>query len=246
MGVKGFLFVLCLIMPVWVSAQIDSVSVALERIRACREDSLKIAYGDAIPDFLKNTAFGSCQGKVPVKFLGYKYCTNADAELFSWAIPLEKGLAYYNWFRMKEGNQVYFLRTLPGEKSDIPPYLFYDFLAFESNRRPYFVLLGWAQTPHSNQKAALIARFDRGGKVNFKSRLMRNGKSRSSSITFEYAKEGSMMLKHDKKGKRIIFDRLVPLDKKYEGFFMFYGPDGTNDALILKKGEWIYTSEVKR
>lgn len=75
---------------------------------------------------------------------------------------------------------------------------------------------------------------------------MRKGQSRSASLAFEYAKEGSMMLKQDKKGKRIIFDNLVPIDKKYEGFFMFYGPDGTNDALVLKKGEWLYMSNVKR
>ena len=228
-------------------AQIDSVAVRLERIKACADDSVKVVYADGIPALLEKTAFGSFRGAAAVKYLGYKYCTNADAELFSWAVPLAEGLAYYNWFRLKEGNRVYLLRTLPGrETAEVPPYLFYDLLAFESGKREYFVLLGWAQTPNSNRKAALIARFGTGGKVHFNFKLMRKGKSRSASLAFEYAKEGSMMLKHDKKGKRIIFDHLVPIDKKYEGFFMFYGPDGTNDALVLKKGEWLYMDNVKR
>lgn len=227
-------------------AQTDSVAVRLERIKACTDDSVRIAYADEIPAMLEKTAFGSFQGAAPVKFLGYKYATNADAELFSWTVPLTGGLAYYNWFRFKEGNRVYLLRTLPGEESDVPPYLFYDLLAFESVKREYFVLLGWAQTPHSNRKIVLIARFGTGGKVFFNTKLLRKGKSRSASLSFEYAKEGSMMLKHDKKGKRIVFDHLVPFDKKYEGFFMFYGPDGSNDALQLKKGEWLYMDNVKR
>lgn len=227
-------------------AQLDSVAVRLERIKTCENDSLRLLYADGIPELLKNTVFGSNQGVKPVKFLGYKHCVNADVELFSWTVPLSTGLAYYNWFRFKEGERVYVLRTLPGGKEEVPPYLFYDLLAFKSDGREYFVLLGWAQTATSNQKAVWIARFDNGGKINFKSCLMRKGKSRSASLTFEYAKEGSMMLKHDKKGKRIIFDHLVPIDKKYEGFFMFYGPDGDNDALILKKGEWLYQEGVKR
>lgn len=67
-----------------------------------------------------------------MKYLGYKYDTKADVELFSWAIPLTGGLAFYNWFRFKDGKRVYLLRTLPGEETEMPPYLFYDLLAFES------------------------------------------------------------------------------------------------------------------
>lgn len=227
-------------------AQTDSVAVQLERIKACTDDSIKVAYADGIPAMLEKTAFGNFRGTAPVKYLGYKYGTNADVELFSWAVPLSGGLAYYNWFRLKEGKRTYLLRTLPGEETDVPSYLFYDLLAFESDGKQYFALLGWAQTSNSNRKAVIIARFGSGGKVYFNSRLMRKGKSRSASLAFEYAREGSMMLKHDKKGKRIIFDHLVPTDKKYEGFFMFYGPDGTNDALILKKGMWQYMDDVKR
>lgn len=230
-----------------VQAQIDSVAMHLQKIKACPEDSLKIKYADRIVDFLAQTAFGTYPVSAPVKYLGYKQCSNAEVELFSWSIPLEQGLAYYNWFRFKGNGKTYYLRTLPGgEKESVPAYLFYDLLAFESNQREYFVLLGWAQTRKSNRKAIWIARFDRNGTVNFKSRLMRKGKSRSASLAFEYSREGGMMLKHDSKGKRIIFDHLAPIDPKYEGYFMFYGPDGSYDALELKKGEWWWEENIKK
>lgn len=227
-------------------AQIDSVGTRLLKIKDSDNDSLKVAYADEIPGLLEKTEFASYLKTNPVKYLGYKHCSNSETELFSWSIPLTTGVAYYNWFRFKEENKSYFLRVLPGEKTDIPPYYFYDLLAFKSDKRDYFVLLGWAQNPESNKKAICIARFDKGGEINFKSKLIRRGNKTASSFVFEYAKDGSMVLKYDKKGKRIIFDRLAPIDKKYEGYFMFYGPDGSNDALILKKGEWLYEEDVKR
>lgn len=135
-------------------AQIDSVcSAARTDQMACSEDSVKVAYAGEIPAMLEKTAFGSFRGAAPVKYLGYKCSADAGAELFSWAIPLTKGLAYYNWFRFKDGNRVYLLRTLPGEETEVPPYLFYDLLPFKSGGKEYFVLLGWAQTPNSNRKS---------------------------------------------------------------------------------------------
>ncbi len=47
-----------------------------------------------------------------------------------------------------------------------------------------------------------------------------------------------MTLKQNKGGKRIIFDHLVPVGRKYEGRFAFYGPEAFYDALILRGGEW--------
>ena len=33
-------------------------------------------------------------------------------------------------------------------------------------------------------------------------------------------------------------------DPKYEGYFMFYGPDASCDALVLKKEEWWYEENL--
>lgn len=243
---KFFVFIICLLLAGGVKAQIDSVARCLEKIKAATDDSSRVAYADGIADMLRKTTFGSYNVAAPVKFMGYKRCSNAEAELFAWSVPLEKGVTYYNLIRFKDKKTDYYLRSLPGEENSYPPYLFYDLLSFENNKKEYFVLLGWAQTPNTNQKIACIARFETNGKINFKSKLLRRGKSRSASISFEYAREGSMMLKHDKKGKRIIFDHLTPMDKKYEGYFMFYGSDGSYDVLNLKKGEWWFQENVKK
>ena len=169
---------------------------------------------------------------------------NAEAELFSWSVPLAGGAAFYNYFRFENKKRDVLLKYVPGKKG-VPPYLFYDFWAFTSGKKEYFVLLGWGETPKTNRKAILIADFTSAGKVNFNHRLLRRGRSQSASMTFEYGRGMSMMLKQEKNGKRIIFDHLSPGDEKYEGAWMFYGPDGTLNAFELKKGIWYWKDKVK-
>lgn len=226
-------------------AQVSGIAARMDSIKAAVNDSVKVVYAGEIVTCLQTAGFGTYDVSKAIKYLGYKRCVNAEAELFSWSFPMEKGLAYYNVFLFKEGRKSYVLKSLPGEEGVSPAYLFYDLLAFKSRKEPYFVLLGWAQSKKSNQKAVLITRFGESGHMDFNAPLMRKGNSRSSSLTFEYARDGSMMLKFDKKGKRIVFDHLAPMDKKYEGYFMFYGPDASYDALMLKDGEWWYEENVK-
>lgn len=244
MKIVGLLILLSLYFN-WAWGQVDSIAVCLEKIKNNPEDSLRLEYADQIPGYLEKIKYGEYPTLPAVKFLGYKKCTNDEAELFSWAVPLKEGQALYNWFRFEEGNKSCLLKSLPGEENGAPAWLFYDWVAFESGKQKYYALLGWNKTRSTNQKIVQMARFDSRGKVSFKHPLMRRGNSRSASLSFEYALDGSMMLQPDKKGKRIIFDHLAPAEKKYEGYFMFYGADASYDALLLKNGEWWYHEDVK-
>jgi len=228
---------------VW--GQTDSIAVRLQQIKVAAEDSVRLAYADGIPEYLQQVAYGEYAQLADVQFLGYKKCVNEEAELFSWAVPLRQGQMFYNWFRFKEGNKIYLLKSLSAGQGGQPAWLYYDFVKFEHQGTPYFVLLGWNRTRNTNQKIVQICRFRSDGSLSFNHKLMRRGNSRSASLSFEYSSDGSMMLKQDKNGKRIIFDHLAPIDKKYEGYFMFYGPDASYDALVLKKGEWWYQEKVR-
>ena len=239
------LFISSMMISVVTLGQTDSVALRMQEIKVAANDSLKMKYADEIPAYLENIEFGRYPTLPSVQFLGYKRCMNAEAELFSWAVPTEEGQLFYNWFRFKDGNKKYLLKSLSVLKEGKPSWLYYDMIGFEHKGEPYFVLLGWNKTRNSNQKIVQIVRFEDHDVISFNHALMRRGNSRSASLSFEYAKDGSMMLKQDKKGKRIIFDHLAPSDKKYEGYFMFYGPDASYDALILKGGEWWYQEKVE-
>lgn len=224
-------------------ADIDSVRVRLQQIKACEVDSMKLDYAAEIMNRLQQLPFGSFTTIKPVPFLGYKVCSNAEAELFSWSVPLQQGLAYYNLFKFKD--RYYELTYMPGEEETPASYLFYDMLAFRSDRKQYFMLFGWSQSKKINQKILLVAEFKEKGKIGFNRRLIQKKSKTAPALTFDYAKEASMMTRHEKNGKRIVFDHLAPSESRYEGYPMFYGPDSSYDALVLKKGVWIFQENVK-
>ncbi|MES2567574.1 MAG: hypothetical protein V4565_11945 [Bacteroidota bacterium] len=65
-------------------------------------------------------------------------------------------------------------------------------------------------------------------------------------IMFEYASEVSMSLKYNPVRKQIVFSHLAPNteDQTLEGQFQYYGPDGSYDALSMKKGKWVYEPAI--
>lgn len=241
----GILFLFLCGKGVGQSACQDSISGYMQKIAAAGNDSLRLKYSDEMAGWIAKLEIGGYEVARSIKYLGYKPCFNANAELFSWSVPLTKGTAFYNYFHFEDKKRSVLLKYLPDEKSGMPPYLFYDFWAFKSDRKEYFVLLGWGETAKTNRKAILIADFTPAGKVNFNRRLLKRGNSRSASMIFEYGRGMSMMLKQEKKGKRIVFDHLSPGEEKYEGARMFYGPDGTLNAFELKKGIWLWKEKVK-
>ena len=224
-----------------VRAQMDSVVICLEKIKTATEDSVRLEYAGEIEYFIRSSAFGSYRTEKPVKYLGYKRSDDAGIELFSWAVPLREGQAFYNLFRFKNPERSYLIKALPGDRM---AWLFYDFVPFEHQKQGYVLLLGWSKTRNTNRKAVWVACFHPDGTVTYNHPLLRKGESRSASLTFEYALDASMLLKQDKNGKRILFDHLAPTDPKYEGYFMFYGPDASCDALVLKKEEWWYEENL--
>lgn len=240
---KGCIFLWLWWLALPACAQLDSVAVYLQRIKEAEGDSMRLALSEKVAVFIDSTGWGDAALK-PVRFLGYKPCTNAEAELYSWAVPLARGQAFYNLFRFREGGRC-LLVYLPDEKGENSGWLYYDWLAFRSGKEEYYALLGWSASRNTNRKIVQTVRFGEDGRMVPKA-LMRRGNSRSASLAFEYAPDGSMMLKHDKKGKRILFDHLAPVDKKYEGYFMFYGADASYDALVLKGGEWWFQENVKQ
>lgn len=65
-------------------------------------------------------------------------------------------------------------------------------------------------------------------------------------IMFEYASEVAMSLKYNSNRKQIVFSHLAPNvpDPLLEGQFQYYGPDGSFDALYMKKGTWVYDPAI--
>lgn len=233
-----------ILISLWISesvyGQLDSTAYYLEKIIPTQEDSLRLAYAVEIGKFLEQVPYGSYDQEHPVKYLSCKQCTGCEAEMYSWVVPLQHGQAFYHLFKFKNNAQSYYLESIPHPgRKETNAWLFYDWLAFERQGEMYYVLLGWNKEKNVNKKTIRIARLEE-GKISFGYPFIRKGNQKTDFLDFEYAGDGSMMLKQDRKGKRIIFDHLAPNDPKYEGYYMFYGPDGSYDALEWKGEEWVY------
>ena len=65
-------------------------------------------------------------------------------------------------------------------------------------------------------------------------------------VMFEYAGEVAMSLKYNAGRKQIIYSHLAPntADPTMEGQYQYYGPDGSFDALSMKKGVWVYEPAI--
>ena len=84
-----------------VQAQMDRVAICLEKIKTATEDSVRLKYASEIEHFIQSSAFGSYRPEEPVKYLGYKKSDDAGIELFSWAVPLREGQAFYSVLKIR-------------------------------------------------------------------------------------------------------------------------------------------------
>ena len=60
-------------------------------------------------------------------------------------------------------------------------------------------------------------------------------------VIFTYDAQISMTLRYDDKIKGIVFDHLIKIKNDPTEP---YGPDGTYDALKIKKGKWLLVNDV--
>lgn len=242
MACLGWMVWLCFGYSVKGWAQLDSVAHRFVKIQSVAEDSLRLRYASGIIDFLKRLPFGACDREEPVKYLRYRLCVNAQAEMYSWAVPLSRGQVFFNWFHFQEGDRWYGTDAF-SEEGETP--LFYDWLAFPWQDGTGYMALGWYPTRRTNRKVVRVLSFGANGKVEAGPPCIRKGEKRVSALTFEYAREASMLLRQDRPGKRIVFDHLSPNEPEYEGCAMLYGPDGSFGALIWTGKEWEYVEHWK-
>ncbi|MCC8173956.1 MAG: hypothetical protein LIO65_06145 [Odoribacter sp.] len=245
---KYFITVMCLFFSwnyIWGQAKIqDSIKTYMQAVVVANTDSARLRLTEEIVNYVKAIPFNGYKTEEAIQFLGYKLSPDTEVELFSWNIPLQQGQACYNIFKLKD-NRTIVLNYIPKEKDNNPPYLFYDLLPFKVNNKKMYVLFGFYGERNINRKAILIADIYTGNEIDFSYKgFIREGERKEKEV-FEYGRSMNMTLKHDKQGKRIIFDHLSPEDEKYEGIYALYGPDGRYNAYILKKEGWVFEENVK-
>lgn len=110
-----------------------------------------------------------------------------------------------------------------------------------------YTLIGWDGNDRLIQRKFIdVLYFKSNGTPTFGKDVFKFPGKFSKRIMFEYATEVSMSLKYNEHRKQIIYSHLAPntIDPLLENQFQYYGPDGSYDALTMKKGKWIYEAAI--
>jgi len=65
-------------------------------------------------------------------------------------------------------------------------------------------------------------------------------------LMFEYSSEVTMSVKYNDKKNQIVYSHLAPRQEGslLEGMYQYYGPDGSFDALEMRKDKWVTVEDV--
>jgi hypothetical protein len=178
--------------------------------------------------------------------------------IFNWNLPLENGtnlyFAYIQHLDKKKNFDLVKLEnksesiTNPESKelSDKNWYgaLYYKILTKISGKITYYTLLGWDGNNNFTNKKIIDCFYFNDKKVIFGAPIFKMEKAVQYRIIFEFAEQSKMLLRYDEKIKMIVFDHLAPIQKKFEGQYMYYGPDMSQDGIQFKDGFWEYKANL--
>lgn len=111
----------------------------------------------------------------------------------------------------------------------------------------YYALIGWDGNDKLTQRKFIdVLYFKSNGDPVFGKDVFRIPRKNPRRLMFEWSQEVSMSLKYSEKENRIIYSHLASNQEGslLDGQFQFYGPDGSFDALELKKGRWAVVEDI--
>jgi len=121
---------------------------------------------------------------------------------------------------------------------------YYDKIVRIDAATPYYVLLGWkGNTVESTKKVIDVISF-KNDKVSFGLPVFDQKGKIKKRVVFEYTRDASMLLRYAPDEHLIVFDNLVPPDKKSKDKPQTYGPDLSYNAFRTKNGRWEYVDNI--
>lgn len=177
--------------------------------------------------------------------------------IFTWCLQYDDGsFRYYGTVQMNTGEKLVmfplndytpYIKNAEDTVTDNTKWLgavYYQIIPVYAEKYPYYVLLGWkGNTVKTNKKVIDVITFRNDKPVFGHSVFDGNGKVRKR-VVFEYTRQASMLLNYIPDEHLIVFDHLVPPDKKMTGHFDVYGPDLSYDGYRFKDGRWEYVDNL--
>ena len=190
-------------------------------------------------------------------FEAFKFCKIKSSDnrvrIFNWNLPYE------------DGSHLYFGFVLVKEKKDKPHWwvelkdavkdqdkienrllpqdrwlgaLYYEIIPMSKKNCDTYTLLGWDGKDKLSTRKIIDVLHLQNNKVRFGENVFKAGENVRKRMVLEYSEDVSASVKYYENDKCILFDHLSPKSPMMAGVYSEYGPDGTYDMLVLKKGNW--------
>lgn len=111
----------------------------------------------------------------------------------------------------------------------------------------YYTLIAWDGNDKLIQRKFLdVLYFKSDGTPIFGKDVFKFAKKNPKRLMFEYSSDVTMSLKYDDKSGRIVYSHLGPREEGtvMDGLPQYYGPDGSFDSMIQRKGKWVVDEDV--
>lgn len=239
----------------------DSLIALRKTVTNAKDDSTRIRSNKAFIAYFRQVLAVKGSFDYPfdsVPYLGVIEAPDGRFRFITWNLPLDKGGSFYYAFLQTDGKlcktTIYFLQDEELNEpvddnhslkwTDWHGALYYEIIPFKKSRKHYYALLGWElYSPRQNRKVIDVLYFP-GRQPRFGAPVFHYHNKTRRRITFAYGTSVQMSLRYHPDRHQIIFDHLAPMQKEMEGIYEYYGPDMTFDALELKRGRWLFLSDV--
>ena len=111
----------------------------------------------------------------------------------------------------------------------------------------YYTLLAWDGNDKLIQRKYIdVLYFKLDGTPVFGKDVFKFPRKNPKRLMFEYSSDVTMSLKYNNKNGSIVYSHLSPREEGTVmiGLYQYYGPDGSFDSMIQKKGKWVVDEDV--
>jgi hypothetical protein len=123
--------------------------------------------------------------------------------------------------------------------------LYYEIIPMDKKGRgDTYTLLGWDGKDKLTTRKVIDAITILGNKLRFGAGIYLTDDGTRKRMILEYSDEVSASVKYHPKKEAIVIDHLSPKNPLMTGIYADYGPDGSYDLLLLKKGKWEFIENV--
>ncbi len=234
----------------------------LSNLRNAKNDQEKAAANKSFKEEMRKTIALPGAFSYPFEQLstvGMVASPDSSFRFFNWNIEQDDFTQKYECFILhyNDRHEEYDIIELKDNSMMLPPRpddileadnwygaLYYQIIPFEKGNRQMYTVLGWDGNDQSSNIKLIDVLYFTGTSVRLGNPVFRMNDQTLKRVFFEHSENAVMSLRYEEKYDRIIFDHLSPESPGMEGFYSYYVPDMSYDALVLKRNRWTLQEDV--